>query len=575
MIVLGLNFHHDASASIVIDGKLEVAIASERITRKKKDKYIGPEVINYVLEAANITLDDIDYIACAHYAPNDYVKAYQPENNYILQFRDGNYIKGKGYEVYDEIFFLFPPHIKKPAEWGWGQVPWTDLTFEIEGRIFPGYFVNHQLSHCASSFYTSPFENAACFSVDATGIWPESSSMYAIGIGSSLAMLYAPGCMLGTMYDEHTFDIGLGEGLYKAGSMMGLASYGSILPKALQYKDEIIKPAWKRERTQYDPEHLRWQWMAISGHPPFMSLRQNDSKEAMDLAASFQHILEEGLQKYVDELYEDTKELNGGNLCLAGGTMLNCTANGKIRKDSKFKNIHFLPACGDDGTSVGAALYVSYNIHKLPRILHANKDIMYTGKGYDIESEVKQLGENSVEIDYKFLASQIADGKVIAWYQGKSELGPRALCNRSFIADPRNPNMRDYLNFDVKGREWFRPFAPVVMSKRTSEWFEDFKDNESPFMLYTCKVKRPEEVPAISHVDNTARIQTLTPFENPKMFKLLSEFEELTGVPILLNTSLNLGGEPLVETPSDAIDLFERSKADILVIGSRMLIKEA
>lgn len=584
MITLGLNFHHDASACVVKDGELLCAISSERLTRIKKDNRITKEVIDYVLDGSSITLDQVDFIACPYFIPNDTVNAYQPLNNTELQFSHNTPVPGKGYPVNDEIMFLFPPLIRSNRKWFGGNLSFVDLNFEIIGydRIIPGFFVNHHLSHSAAAFYTSNFNKAACFSLDASGVWNEGSSLWAVGHGTKLDILTSPGCMLGTMYEEHCQATGLGNGLHKAGSMMALASYGKVLDTAIKHKDEIIAPAWLRKFADNDPWHLRWQLVSLFGFTPFhfMSYEESDSKMAMDMSASVQWLLEEGLKKYTDDLYESTKDVSEGNLCLSGGTMLNCTANGKIRKHTKFKNIHFFPACGDDGTAVGAALFVQHHIFDVPRFNYVvNSQIMYTGIRYDMDYIKKMQG--AVDIDYEYLVNALEEGKVIAWYQGKSEFGPRALGNRSFLADPRNPKMKDHINFNVKHREWFRPFAPVCMYTKVQDYFEDFeydpygtRKEQSPFMLYTCKVKDPKMFPAISHIDGTARVQTLAPQDNPKLYKLLTAWHNKTGVGMLLNTSLNLKGEPIVETPDDALDLFKRGNVDILVLGPKMFIKD-
>jgi carbamoyltransferase len=581
MIVLGLNFHHDASASLIVDGKIQVAISTERITRVKKDNRITKEVIDYILDGGSITLDDIDYIACPYYMPNDYIKAYQPIDNYDLQFQNNIPEPGKGFPVTDEIFFLFPPLIRGNRKWYGGPVPSTTLNFEIVGydRIIPGFFVNHHLSHCASAYYTSRFDKSAVFSLDASGVWNDGSSMFAVGYGNKIDIMSSPGCALGTMYEEHTVGMGLGSGLFKAGSVMALAAYGKVLPTAIKYKDEIIKPVWLRGVTEHDPCHLRWQNTALFGRTPFSCLtrEESDSQQAMDMAASIQWILEEGLKKYTDDLYDYTKGVSGENLCLSGGTFLNCSANGKIRNHTKFKNIHFYPACGDDGTATGAALYAIHNILDLPRVPMENAELMYAGKLYDYS--IIEERSDALEIDYEFLVDAIDKGKVVAWYQGKSEFGPRALGNRSFLADPRNPEMKDHINFNVKKREWYRPFAPVIMYNKVQDYFEDFvydthgRKETSPFMLFTCKVKDPEAFPAITHADGTARIQTLEPQDNPKLYLLLTQWQKKTGIPMLLNTSLNLDGEPIVETPIDALNLFERGNVDIAVIGRKMFVK--
>jgi carbamoyltransferase len=290
----------------------------------------------------------------------------------------------------------------------------------------------------------------------------------------------------------------------------------------------------------------------------------SDTPEVFNLASSVQYVFEQSVIKYVNKLYEDHKHLGVENLCLVGGSFLNCTANYKVLKNMKFKNLFIYPACGDDGTSVGAALWASYNFYDEPRQNFRKIDLAYTGNFYD------DL-DTGLPYDENVIATMLSESKIVAWFDGNSEFGPRALGHRSFLANPTDPKMKDILNERVKHREWFRPFAPIVLKEKSFEWFD--LEVESPYMLFTCPVKQPWRIPSVTHIDGTARVQTLDKDTNPKLYSLIQNFESITGVPIILNTSLNVNGQPIVETPSDALMLYENSDIDAIVINNKMFIK--
>ena len=470
-IILGINYGHDGSVCIVRNGKLEIAIATERITRRKKDFSITDEVIHYVLNELNLSIHDIDYVA----------------TNDLEQSIFGNQVLEK--------------------------------ELNILGRKIPCIVIPHHLAHCASAYYTSPFEKSYCLSVDVCSqINKIANSLVTYGEGNKLNALYCPQAMCGAMYGTVTESLGLGPMLHKAGTTMGLASYGEV----------------------YDFDFKSY---------------TDDIKDKMNIAATAQHILEQELLAVVNDMDDATE-----NLCLSGGTLLNCNANSKIATQSKFSNFHHFPACGDDGTSVGAALYVSHHILNEPRHLYCPKDLAYLGKSYQVQ-----------EPDYKLIAEELSKGKIIGWFQGKSEFGPRALGNRSILADPRNFHNRELINHVIKSREWFRPFAPVVLEEDYKDWF-DFPI-PSPFMLYTAKVKQPEKIPAVTHIDGSARFQTINQETNLTYYNLIKKFKEITGVPVLLNTSLNGNGEPILETEEEAIDFFKKSHLNLMVVNGKIYHK--
>lgn len=466
-VIIGLNFGHDGSVCLVKDGKLISAVSTERLTKIKKQSGFTEEIIDYILDASNTTLDEVDFLA----------------TNDFKQELFGN-------QVLEDVF-------------------------EIKGKKIKTYIIPHHLSHCASAYYTSNFERAYCFSMDCSMGKLEANSLIAYGEGNKLIAEYCPGTMVGVLYGEVTEKLGLGPALHKAGTTMGLASYG--IP------------------FDFDFESY-----------------SSNIKDKMNVAATVQNILEITSLKIIDELGNKTK-----NLCLSGGSFLNCNANSKIVLQSKFKNFHHFPACGDDGTSVGSALYVTHHILNEPRHLYQTQDICYTGKEYLSETP-----------DYKFIVNEIANGKIVGWFQGKSEFGPRALGNRSILADPRNYHNRELINNVIKNREWFRPFAPVVLEEYYQDWF-DFPI-PSPYMLYTAHVKQPERIPAVTHIDGSARFQTINKETNLHYYNLIQEFYNITNVPVLINTSLNGNGQPILETEQDAIEFYKHSNLDMMVINGKI-----
>jgi len=466
--ILGLNFGHDGSVCLVKDGRLEFAIATERISKIKKQQGFTDEIINYVLDSCGITLDDIDCVAT-----NDFKQE----------------VFGNQYLV-DKIV--------------------------IQGKEFKCYIISHHLSHCASAYYTSPYDKAYCFSMDCSMGKPEANSLIAYGKGKKLMAMYCPAEMVGVLYGEVTEKLGLGPALHKAGTTMGLASYGTPFDFDYQsYTDEI--------------------------------------KHKMNVAASVQDLFEKKVLNVLSELDDKTD-----NLCLSGGSFLNCNANSKVVMYSKFKNVHHFPACGDDGTSVGSALYVAHHILGESRHDYQQKDLCYTGREYQSQTP-----------DYEYIAKQLADGKIIGFFQGRSEFGPRALGNRSILADPRNFHNRELINHVVKNREWFRPFAPVTLEECYQDWF-DFPI-PSPYMLYTAQVKQSEKIPAVTHVDGSARFQTVTEESNKHYYEIIKAFGNLTGVPVLLNTSLNGNGQPILETKEDAEEFYKNSNLDMMIINGYII----
>ena len=585
MIILGLNLGHDASVSLLKDGKVISSISCERIYRLKKTSYIDWVAIDYVLSDSNVSFDEVDYISVGGYdkwSSNGFIEIYLDKN-------EDNPFKGElppltkyGYDIFNDNWLVTPTTDRE-------SFPFININVVLEGHyVKKGYLVNHQTAHAASSFYTSPFKESVIMTLDASGEYPEKSGSYHYGSNDRLEILGAPNTLVGVFYDKMTDWLSIGPGLTKAGTLMGLSSFGKPNEIAInQWKDFIINNNGKLSSGDLEfyyimgsklsglPPHTYRDWVEkdnvlykekpkFSGNRTILTNSEVDTVKGMDLAASVQYIFEKIVLMFVDELYELTKGYNGGNLCLAGGSFLNCNVNYKVLKESKFKNIYIYPASGDDGLSVGSTLYSYHHILGNDNKEYSNSEIVYTGKKYTNET----IG---VKYDVKVISKMISESKIIAWFQGGSEFGPRALGNRSFIANPADPNMKDILNARIKFREWFRPFAPSVTEENCQEYFDI--DVPSPFMLYTCPVKKPDLVPSITHVDGTARVQTVNQKDNPTYYELIREVEKYTNIPMVLNTSLNINGQPIVETIEDAIDLFNNSDVDAIVINNRMILK--
>jgi carbamoyltransferase len=539
--ILGLNFGHDGSAAIVKGGKLVCAISNERLSRRKKAQGVTREMVRYVLEAAGLTLDEIQLVAYSNYfyAPDNYIKecdsSCQELTRHLLEVT-----------IPDTVI---------------------DTFLRIEGRQFKSVFVHHHLAHAASAYYTSPFDRAACFTLDASGYRPEACSVFAYGEGPKLHYLFCPGLMIGNAYSHFTERLGIGSGLHKAGTTMALASYAQPGPLALDRWEHYGQSYYRRADQGSDEIFTSLMWCELSGLPPHVSLtkEKSDSQLAMSIAASLEYVFEQTILKSATELYERTEKYNGGNLCLSGGSFLNSNANMLVKQQSPFQNVHLFPACGDDGTAAGAALYMLHHFLHVPRVPYEPREYMYLGRTYPV-SEPGGKPYRPQDI-----ARAISEGAIVAVYFGGSEFGPRALGHRSILADPRNPNMKDILNQRVKHREWYRPFAPIVLSERASAWFDI--DFESKLMLFIAPIKHPEKIPAVTHVDGSARLQSVARQDNPQVYELIEAFDRLTGVPILLNTSLNDNGEPLVETPQDALAFFQKHDVDLLVLEDRVFAK--
>jgi carbamoyltransferase len=538
--ILGLNFAHDAAAAVLKNGKLASAISNERLSRRKKARGVTREMLDYVLDAAELKLEQIQLVAYGAFMPHQ-----------------SNAVK---------ILDLAGNEVTRPILDVTGPDTVINTIAQIGPHRFHSRFVHHHTAHAASAFYTSPFHRAACFTMDASQFRPEACSLFAYGEGNKLHYLMCPGLMIGNAYSSFTDKLGLGHGLFKAGTMMALASYGEPSPRARERWEFYGKSFFDRNDQRSDPVFIDLMWSELTGLPPHavMTKEQSDSKKAMSIAASMQYIFEQTVLKASRDLFERTKAFNDANLCLSGGSFLNSTVNMAIKRDGPFKNVHLFNGCGDDGTAVGAAMYMAHHFANVPRVAYEPREYMYTGRTYTPPPRGRAY-------DPREVARAISEGRIVAFVHGGSEFGPRALGNRSLFADPRNPQMKEILNQRVKHREWFRPFAPIVLSEKANEWFDI--DFESKLMLFIAPIKRPDQIPAVAHVDGSARLQTMSRQDNSKVYELIEEFDRITGVPIILNTSLNDNDEPLVETPQDAINLFKKNEVDLLVIEDRVFAR--
>ena len=609
MIIVGIHLGHDAAISLIKDDKLVATTSVERLSRIKKDLYITKEQLEFFLSGWDVKLEDIDFITLTAWAKElaPWMSIYSPHGTRYPLTTFGswsaetpilNHIEGEPRPEKTEWGYTLPNLIQRTSlPYGSEDINLAKgfaLNIRIDGvdKIFRGHFVDHHAAHAASAFFTSNFNKASIFTVDASMHHDLACSGYWVGDDTQLHFFRNPGYMLGNFYDVATEYLGIGPGTLKAGTLMGLAAYGRIKREAYDKWEEWTEPQFNRKIEREEWRYIDWLFSQISGRFPlekreerpevlakepghdhfnrrwqFPFLKEESTtQEAMDIAATIQFITERSLVKYTQDLYEETEKFNDGNLCVSGGTFLNCNANYKIHTETDFDKMHMFPACGDDGTSAGGALWYLHYTLGVPRQDYSTSELAYTGITWD-----DTYLEGGQPLDLDFIADQLNEDKIICWFDGRSENGPRALGHRSFITSPKNPEMKDILNSRVKFREWYRPFAPIVLQEKAQDWF--VMDFDSPFMLHTVPCKRPFEIPSAVHIDNTARVQTLTKDHNSKLYELIEKFESISGIPIVINTSLNVKGEPIVETPDDAMRLFQESDVDVLVINNKMWIK--
>jgi len=593
MRILGLSaFYHDSAAAFVVDGQIVAAAQEERFTRKKHDCGFPRHALAYCLKEGGITLGDVDYVA---FYDKPFLKFERLLETYLA-------FAPKGFRSFRMAVPLWLKEKLFQKQLLRDELRAFDPGYDWESRLL---FTEHHQSHAASAFFPSQFDEAAILTMDGVGEWATTSVAY--GRGNHLEMLkelHFPHS-LGLLYSAFTYYTGfkVNSGEYK---LMGLAPYGEpkfanlILDKLIDLKPD---GTFWLDQSYFDYcTGLRMTNEKFDAlfNGPARKPQELLSQRHMDLAASIQAVTEEIMLRLTRSV---AAEIGAENLCLAGGVALNCVANGKVLRDSKFKRIWIQPAAGDAGGALGAAL-AAYHLHKgQPRRLDNQLDAMngaYLGPSYDDDecaSRLERAGARFVRLDatqaIERAASDLAEGKALGWFQGRMEFGPRALGNRSIIADARSPSMQSALNLKIKYRESFRPFAPAVLREDVSEWFD--LDTESPYMLLVASVAEHRrrsmtaqqrarfgidklnvprsDIPAVTHVDYSARIQTVHAETNPRFHALLSAFKRKTGCPVLVNTSFNVRGEPIVHTPEDAFRCFMGTELEVLVVGDLYLQK--
>jgi carbamoyltransferase len=594
MVVLGISaFYHDSAAALVEDGRVVAAAQEERFTRKKFDAAYPRHAINYCLSAGGIKLKDVDRVV---FYDKPFIKFERLLETYLAYCP-------RGFTSFRMALPLWLREKLFQKSLLTGELKAIEPDFDWNGRLT---FCEHHLSHAASAFYPSPFERAVVLTLDGVGEW--TTTAVAIGNGKDLAIhkeIHFPHS-LGLLYSAFTYYVGfkVNSGEYK---LMGLAPYGT--PKYEKIiRDNLIdlKPDGSfRLNLDYfnyctGLTMTNERFDALFGGPPRNPETWLEQKH-MDIAASIQAVLEDAILRLTGNLASET---GMENLCLAGGVALNCVANGKVRREGRFRSIWVQPAAGDAGGALGAALAVHHIHEGQERVLPNSIDGMqgaYLGPEFDqgdIETRLTAVGARfatmPIDIMLDSTAKGLANGEAVGWFQGRMEFGPRALGNRSILADPRSPTMQKTLNLKVKYRESFRPFAPSVLRDEVANWFD--LDVDSPYMLLVAPVMEqhrrsmtPEDealfgidklnvarstIPAVTHVDYSARVQTVHRETNPVYHELISRFHRLTGCPVVINTSFNVRNEPIVCTPEDAFRCFMGTELDLLVVGKSVLRKK-
>jgi len=592
-VILGISaFYHDSAASIIKDGKIIAAAQEERFTRKKHDPSYPHNSIEFVLKYANLKLSEVDQIV---FFEKPFLKFERLLETYVAFAPKGffSFAKAMPLWIKEKLFqknLLF------------NKLKNHDQNYKSDKNIF---FSDHHLSHAASAYFPSPFEEAVILTADGVGEW--ATTTVAVGKKNNLEIkkeIHFPHS-LGLLYSAFTYYTGfkVNSGEYK---LMGLAPYGNPI-----YEDKIKKLIDIKEDGTFrlDQSYFNYatgltmtskKFNNLFGKKPRDPKNEKISQFHMDIASSIQKVTEEIMISLAKSI---RKEYDIKNLCLAGGVALNCVANGKILQEKIFDNIWIQPAAGDAGGSLGAALALWYIEYGNERSVNLNDDMRgsYLGTEFnqdEIEKELNAVGANFETYEYKKLINKTAEflsnEKAIGWFQGRMEFGPRALGNRSILGDPRSDKMQKNLNLKVKFRESFRPFAPSILREDLSEWFE--MDVDSPYMLLVSNINKSKkiemtndqkklfgidklnikrsEIPAVTHVDYSARIQTVSKNTNERYYDLISKFKEKTDCPVIVNTSFNVRGEPIVNTPIDAFNCFMGTDLDYLVIGNCILDKK-
>ena len=591
--ILGISaFYHDSAACILKDGEIIAAAQEDRFTRKKHDSSYPFNAINFVLDYANLKLSDVDYII---FYEKPFLKFERLLETYVA-------FAPKGFVSFSKAIPVWIKEKLFQKKLLFDNLKLQDNKYISDSNIF---FSDHHLSHSSSAFFPSPFQKAIILTADGVGEWP--TTTVAIGDGNTLKIkkeIHFPHS-LGLLYSAFTYYTGfkVNSGEYK---LMGLAPYGKpIYEEKIKKLIDIKNDGTFRLDQTYFNYATGLTMTSNKFHKLFGSNPRDPNKDDltqfhMDIASSIQKVLEEIIIKLAKSI---KNEFNIDNLCLAGGVALNCVANGKLQNEKIFKNIWIQPASGDAGGSIGAALAFWHLQKKKIRKINYPDSMKgaLLGPEYDqdkIENELKSLGANFKTYDYQQIIDKtsqcLVDGKIIGWFQGRMEFGPRALGARSIICDPRPDNMQKKINLKIKFRESFRPFAPSILEDQLSNWFN--LDTSSPYMLMVSNIKsdkqilmtkkekeffgidklniKRSEIPAVTHVDYSARIQTVSKQTNKKYYDLINNFFNKTSCPVIVNTSFNVRGEPIVNTPTDAFKCFMGTDLDNLVIGNCFLDKK-
>jgi carbamoyltransferase len=594
MRILGVSaFYHDSACALIVDGRITAAAQEERFTRKKHDPSFPVHAMDYCLAEGGIKLDDLDYVV---FYEKPFLKFERLLETYVAFAPRGFQSFAMAIPIWIREKLFQKDIIRR-------ELQRFSPDFDWETRLL---FTEHHISHAASAFYASPFQDAAVLTIDGVGEW--STAAAGVGQGKELTLtkeMQFPHS-LGLLYSAFTYYTGfkVNSGEYK---LMGLAPYGQpdyanhILDNLIDLK---VDGSFRLDLSYFDYctglTMTNGKFADLFGAPPRDPNKDLLTPFHMNIAASIQKVTEEVMLRLTRSL---AHEHGLDNLCLAGGVALNCVANGKILRDGAFKNIWIQPAAGDAGGAVGAALAVWHQFLGRERNANRGGDLMagaFLGPSFsqeDVESRLTRAGARFAVVSEEDMiektASSLADGEAVGWMQGRMEFGPRALGARSILGDPRSPTMQKTLNLRVKYRESFRPFAPAVLRENVSDWFE--LDTDSPYMLLVADVQpklrrrmtNEEEalfgidklnvarstIPAVTHVDYSARVQTVHADTNPRFHALISRFKEKTACPVLVNTSFNVRGEPIVCTPEDAFRCFMGNDIELLVIGNCMLRK--
>lgn len=569
MYILGIScYYHDSAAAVLKDGKVVAAVEEERFSRMKFDDDFPIQAIEFCMKEARINFSDL---ACVAFYDKSVLKFERLIDNYIAMAPLG----------LSSFLNVVPKWLHKRL---WIK---SEIKKKLKGFNGPIVFPEHHLSHAAYSYFSSPFEESAILTVDGVGEWSTTTFGHAKGEEIRLTHDIRWPHSLGLFYSAFTYYLGfkVNEGEYK---LMGLASYGKpryydlILKELIDVKnDGSIHLNMKYFAFTHDKIMINKKFEKLFG----VATRMEDSKIDQihfDIGASVQLVLEEILLKMVHHVFRETGQKN---LCLGGGVALNGVANYRILKEGPFEEIFIPPSPGDAGSSIGCAQHAFYSYLKNKKLpVSDGNDLtsnnIYVGPHYS-NAEIENFLTDH-KIPFKKLegdsliqetAKLIVDQNVVGWYQGNMEWGPRALGNRSILADPRNPQMKDILNDRIKHRESFRPFAPSILEEYLPEYFD--LEVPSPYMLLVAKVKKPDVIPAVTHVDGTGRLQTVSRKSNPLYYDLINEFFKITGVPVIINTSMNVRGEPIVNTPQQAYDMILKTDMDYLVMGNYIVSKNS